>query len=99
MDGLRFIWATIDPNGNVLASSEQVTVKRVDTGIYGIQFGLPYKVLPTVMGSQVLFGGDNQNPLDNVVFPMVSENGITAITGDASGSRSDRHFSFLALGV
>lgn len=99
MDGLRIVWATIGPDGQVLTSSEPIVVQHTATGIYTIQFALSYKVLPTVMGSQVLYGSDNQNPVDNVVFPLVNQNGFTAITGDSGGNHSDRHFSFLALGV
>lgn len=95
----RIVWATINPEGQILTSSEQLQVKHTGTGIYTIQFETPFKVLPTVVGSQVLYGGTNENPCDNVVFPLVDQTGLTAVTGDSGGNHVDRNFAFMAIGI
>lgn len=95
----RIIWGVVNANGSIASSSGDFAVSRTAAGQYQIQFNDDFNQTPAMVGSQVLFGGLNESPLDNVVFPFLNKNGATAITGDAGGKQGDRNFSFIAIGV
>lgn len=96
MADLTSIQGVIGPTGNVV-SGNGFAVTRTNTGEYQVQFKTQFAKLPAVVGSQVLFGGDNQDPRDNVVFPFLNSLGFTAIVGDSAGRRADRSFAFIAM--
>ncbi|MGL3606961.1 hypothetical protein ACSV9I_10635 [Rhizobium sp. G187] len=96
---IRTIWGTVNANGTILSGSGDFAVSRTANGQYQIQFNDDFTVTPAMVGSQVLYQGLNENPIDNVVFPFLNKNGATAITGDAAGNHGDRSFSFIAIGV
>ncbi|QAU25544.1 hypothetical protein EO087_14325 [Dyella sp. M7H15-1] len=73
-------------------------MNRTGAGTYLINFSPAFNHLPAITGSQWGFG-TSQNTKDNVTFPLLSANQSTVFTGDAGGNRSDRNFSFIAIGI
>lgn len=85
----------IGSDGKILSGSG-FTVERIDEGEYQVVFSTAFTAIPALVGSQVLFKKEGQDPRDNVVFPFLAANGFTAITGDSGGSHKDRNFAFIA---
>src|ERR1051325_4279921 len=95
---MEILWGAINANGTIASSGGGFSVTRQGTGQYVISFRSLFQAVPSVVGSQTNFGGLNENPLDNIVFPIVDTGSATAITGDAQGNHQDRNFSFIAIG-
>jgi hypothetical protein len=97
------IWGAITKDGSVANGSRggpgsyNFSVSRVGTGTYSLTFTPSFSGLPAISGSQWGFG-NSQNTRDNVTFPQLSNATATVFTGDSSGERSDRNFSFIAIG-
>ncbi len=98
---MRTVWGTIimSPDGSIEQKGEGFTVMHQKNGEYIISFSPPFSDIPSIVGSQVLFGDEDQYPVDNVVFPFLTKGAATAITGDAKGNQLDRSFSFIAIGL
>lgn len=94
----RFLWGVIFYDGTIWVGSGGFSVTRQTAGRYVIIFDPPFPHIPAIVGSQVNWGNDKQNTLDNVVFPVVNVNLATALTGATDGSHVDRNFSFIAVG-
>jgi hypothetical protein len=93
------LWGTINADGTIESSSGGFTVTPGDEdGHYAIAFAVPFNTIPSIVGSQIGFGG-NENPLDNIVFPKLNNEYAKAITGDAQGNARNRSFSFIAIGT
>lgn len=97
------VWGAISKDGSVAngsrgsSGSYNFSVSRVGTGTYNVIFAPPFSGLPAISGSQWGFGS-SQNTRDNVTFPQLSNATATVYTGDSGGDRSDRNFSFIAIG-
>lgn len=97
------IWGAINKDGSVAngsranSGSYNFAVSRVGTGTYNLAFSLAFSGLPAISGSQWGFGS-SQNTRDNVTFPQLSNATAQVFTGDSGGDRSDRNFSFIAIG-
>ncbi|MCY7296892.1 hypothetical protein [Alteromonas sp. a30] len=94
---IQTIWGVIDKYGRVMSGSG-FSVKRDNDGEYVITFSTPFTALPAITGSQVLYGSTGEWPSDGVVFPILSTDSATAITGGKEEDISDRTFSFIAIG-
>jgi hypothetical protein len=93
------LWGTINADGLIQSGSGGFTVTPGDEdGHYAIAFEVPFNTIPSIVGSQIGFGG-NENPLDNIVFPALTLSYAKAITGDAQGNARKRSFSFIAMGL
>ena len=64
--------ATISSEGRLLTNSNGIYVTKVDRGEYAISFSTPSKIAPSIVGSQINFG-PNQDTRDNVIFPTLTE--------------------------
>ena len=92
------LWGIINPNGSTLVGSGGFNSSLGDAGEYTITFSPTFSDVPAIVGSQVKYGNTSESTLDNVVFPFVDSSSATAMTGDSSGKKTDRHFSFIAIG-
>ena len=91
------VWGVVNSNGTAQSGSG-FTVQYAGTGQYSITFDNAFSDIPSIVGSQVLFGSLNENTMDTVVFPQLTSKLATALTGEASGKHQDRNFSFIAIG-
>jgi hypothetical protein len=91
------VWGEINADGSIL-SGQGFESTRISTGQYSIVFTPTFPVTPAIVGSQTRYGNAGQNPVDNIVFPFVSNAQATALTGDNTGRLQDRNFSFIAVG-
>ncbi len=94
---LRTIYGIVGPTGSIVSGSG-FAVSRTNNGEYQVQFNAQFSRIPAVVGSQVLFGNEDEDTRDNVIFPFLNTNGFTAITGDSGGSHKDRNFAFTVVG-
>lgn len=97
------IWGAINSDGSIANGSQanpgshNFSVSHVGTGTYNLFFLPAFSGLPAISGSQWGFG-TSQDTRDNVTFPVLSNAAATVFTGDSSGNRSNRKFSFIAIG-
>lgn len=91
------VYGTIDKDGNKVSGSGFESSKQ-KSGQFLIDFDQKFNAIPAIVGSQTGYDEQNENPLDNVVFPFLNTGSATANTGDASGGLSSRQFSFIAMG-
>ncbi|MEO9899513.1 hypothetical protein [Nisaea sp.] len=82
-----------------MSDSGEFSTTKKSTGEFQINCNDDFDVTLAIVGSQTSFGSDDQNTLDKVVFPFSNKNGATALTGDSSGNKSSRPFSFAAIGT
>jgi hypothetical protein len=96
-----FVSGTINADGSVKSAGiNGFTVQKQNSGQYLITFVPPFADTPAIVGSQTRFGNVNdENPSDNVVFPLLDNGSATAVTGDSDGNHRDRSFSFIARGI
>ncbi|MGI2031003.1 hypothetical protein ACRQ1B_01290 [Rhizobium panacihumi] len=94
----RIIAGVVDGNGNIISGGDDFQVNRPNTGEYQINFYNGFSEIPAVVGSQVLYGSDQQSSADNIVFPFVSRLAFTALTGNGQGTHDNRSFAFIAAG-
>ena len=94
-------WGTIAADGSITSGSADFKVTKTAVGVYNINFNHNFSAIPAISGSQTRLGSQAEWPTDNVVFPFLTENSATAVTGDGSagGNHSDRSFSFIVVGV
>lgn len=93
----RTIWGTISANGRKI-SGEGFAVSRRDKGNYLIDFEPSFSSRPAITSSQFGLEKLSEDTRDNVVFPYLEPGSATALTGDSGGNRTDRQFSFIAIG-
>ena len=72
-------------------------------GRYEITFNIPYSSIPAITGNQVNLHNNGQWDTDGVVFPYVTKEGATVVTGDSGSTSTDpkqknRAFSFFVYG-
>ncbi|MBB6252165.1 hypothetical protein [Nitrospirillum iridis] len=93
------IWGNVSANGDIVSGSGNFLVSNTSGGHYNISFNTAFSQVPTVCGSQTMFGSSAEWPTDNVVFPFINNDSVTAITGlGTDGSQSNCSFSFIAIG-
>lgn len=97
----HFVSGTINGDGSVKsAGTKGFTVQKQSAGQYLITFTPPFADTPAIVGSQTNFGNvSDENPSDNVVFPLLDKGSATVVTGDSEGNHKDRTFSFIARGI
>lgn len=91
------LWASVNADGTVAASSGGLSVAHQATGTYVITFPA-YNMTPSIVGSQTRSNNSSEDNREGMVFPWVNKSYAIAITGDASGNQQDRSFSFVAIG-
>ena len=91
------VWGVVNKDGSIGAGNG-FSITHQGNGEYIISFSPAFSGMPAITGSQVNYGDQGQNTRDNVVFPFVNNGSATALTGDGGGSRTDRSFSFIAIG-
>jgi hypothetical protein len=94
----KTVWGSVRADGTIL-SGDDFTVTAKGKGEYVISFSSAFSGLPAVVASQILWGTTQQDPRDNVVFPFVTKDAVTAITADCGGNHCNRAFSFIAIGA
>ena len=95
----KTLWGVINADGKTDNGSGGFNVIRQETGEYIITFSPTFSGTPAIVGSQVNYGSTSENTLDNVIFPLVNESSATVLTGDSHGSKTNRSFSFIAIGL
>ena len=95
---MEILWGAINANGTISSSGGGFSVSHQGNGQYVISFRSLFQTVPSIVGSQTNFNNLGENPVDNVVFPIVDTGSATVITGDAQGNHGDRNFSFIAVG-
>ena len=93
----KTIYGTVSKDGEII-SGTGFLVERQSTGTYLIDFEPGFANVPSVVGSQTGYGKIDENTLDSVVFPYINRGSATVLTGNASGDKRDRQFSFTAIG-
>ena len=91
------LWASVNADGTVDASSGGLSVAHQATGMYVITFPA-YNATPSIVGSQTRSSNASEDSREGMVFPWVNKSYAVAITGDASGNQQDRSFSFIVVG-
>jgi hypothetical protein len=89
----RIVWGTISGDADIYAGSG-FTVRR-DGNRFLITFNTPFTSLPCVV-TQQMGDGDTR---DNTLVKMVDTGKMYVYTGDSSGNKGHRPFSFLAIGL
>lgn len=98
----RIMWGAVNANGTVQAGSG-FDCKKVATGTYIVDWDTPFPSMPAVLLTQNyknwdqfdFSGGDTR---DNAVLIASDRNAFKLETGDGARERSDRNFTFLAVG-
>jgi hypothetical protein len=93
----KTIYGTVASDGRIISGSGFIS-QRQNNGTYVIDFEPGFSNIPAIVGSQTGYGNINENPLDGIVFPYLNQGSATALTGDSSGGKTDRQFSFIAIG-
>jgi hypothetical protein len=97
----RIITGNVNSNGTVFTGNG-FTVQRTTTGAYTVNFNRPFMGRPAVALTQNFGGfddfGNGGNTRDNALMNGIQSTRFRAILGDGGGSRSDRNFSFIAVG-
>jgi hypothetical protein len=91
--GSRLVWGNIAMDGAIKNGSGDFTVARQSAGRYVIDLQQSFGAPPGVTAAMV---GEGWSTLDNVHLAVVEAGRIIVVTGDSSGSASDRPFSFHA---
>jgi hypothetical protein len=97
---MQTVSGVVDPNGKAVSGSGY-RVDKTDTGIYTIMFDTPFNIVPGASVTQIYpwpldpksHGG---NPLDNCTIAYIANDRVRIVTGDRSGNKQDRAFSFIA---
>lgn len=98
----RIVWGAISADGSIKAGSG-FDCKKMAAGTYLIDWDTPFSSMPTVVLTQNYpnwdafssAGGDTR---DNAVLIACDKNAFKAETGDSTGARGDRNFTFIAVG-
>lgn len=91
------VYGTIGKDGKAISGSGFESSAQ-KTGQYLIDFDQKFIDIPAIVGSQTGWNDLDENPLDNVVFPLLNISSATALTGGSNGALSNRQFSFIAIG-
>ena len=95
----NIVWGVVNKDGTINSSGGGFSITHEGEGEYIISFSPEFSATPAITGSQVLYESQGQWPTDGVVFPYLNKGAATAITGGGTdGNRSDRSFSFIAIG-
>lgn len=97
----KVIAGRVNADGSVEAGSGAFFLRHIANGTYIVEFNSPLENIPTVVikgnwlaWSNFEFAGGNT--LDNAVLVAVDKKGFKLITGDHTGAKVDRNFSFIA---
>ena len=90
----RVIAGTVNKDGTI-RDGKEFSVVRTEKGRYAISFRPAFASILGAAATQVFDG----NTRDNVVFPHVGSSELLVKTGDSGGDRSDRPFTFVAVGI
>jgi hypothetical protein len=93
------LWGSIAANGGISTSSGGFTVSNPSAGIYVIHFSPSFTSVPSVIVTQTNYGNTNESNTDGATVPLVSSYSATIITGDGGGNKTNRAFSFVAIGA
>jgi hypothetical protein len=98
----RVIRGTVQAN-NTIAGGGGFTVTKNGGGRYIITFATPFSDMPSVTVAQIhpstnTGNTDSGSTTDNAVIYGISNTMVKIATGDGSGNRTDRAFSFIAIG-
>lgn len=98
----RIMWGAINANGTIQAGSG-FDCKKVGTGEYLVDWDTPFSSMPAVLLTQNYrnwdaFDYDGGDTRDNAVLIAADGNAFKLETGGSDGKRSDRNFTFIAIG-
>lgn len=95
----KIVYGVVNADGSIKSGdTSQFSVYRQATGQYVISFTSGFIDIPAISGNQVLSDSLGQYNTDGIVFPFLSAQSATVLTGDSHGSKEDRSFSFIAVG-
>jgi hypothetical protein len=99
----RLIRGTVNADGSI-AGGGGFSVAKDGAGRYRITFATLFADIPSASATQIFTGvgsvaaTNSGSTLDNAVIYGISSSGINIATGDGSGNRGDRAFSFIIVG-
>lgn len=91
-------WAVISGPGNLIKSSEAVSVSRTDTGTYAIDFGGIDNVARCALGATIGTTGSNIPGFGLIIaYQHPINNGVIVVeTRDVKNNRANRAFHLIA---
>lgn len=98
----RIIWGAVNADGTIKAGSG-FDSKRIAPGTYIVDWDATFPSMPSVVLTQNYrgwddFGYEGGKTTDNAVLIASDKNAIKVGTGDGGGNRTDRNFTFIAIG-
>ncbi|HSS51767.1 MAG TPA: hypothetical protein VLX28_22720 [Thermoanaerobaculia bacterium] len=98
----QIVWGCVNANGTTHSGTGFTTVPN-PPGVYDVVFSIPFNSTPAVVAIQnykhwndfTYNGGDTR---DNTVLIASDRTKFKLETGENDGKKSDRNFSFIAVG-
>jgi hypothetical protein len=100
VEPLRMLRGTVDASGTIRAGLG-FSIAHIGTGVYDINFDVPFTGLPSVSVTQIFPDLSFLPPgktTDNAVINGISASKVRVATGRDNGDLDDRSFSFIIMG-
>lgn len=104
MSDLRHVYGNINADGTIKSGSGDFTVVQEGNGEYTIVFTQAFANMPTVVTTQNYkdwddFTYNGGSTYDNTVIIAISNSKFKMQAGGGSGSKTERNWTFIAVGV
>ena len=97
----RIVHGTVDANGNIWGGTGFRVFRSLTTGVFHVYFTNAFAYRPSAVATQVYAFNHSAggSTLDNAIITGLDNSRLTVVTGDGGGGRSNRAFSFIAIGA
>ncbi|HSS78068.1 MAG TPA: hypothetical protein VLV54_15165 [Thermoanaerobaculia bacterium] len=99
----QIIWGCVNADGSIYNGTGFTPVPPNSPGVYNVIYSVPFKSTPAVVAienwtSWTDFNYNRGDTRDNCVLVASDPTKFEIITGDSSGKKTNRNFSFIAVG-